>query len=101
MEVLRLLSSPLLPNTYHLLTTALTNNTIIKRIVLYHDTTITDNNIPHFSYLINNNNTLEVLSLFKCTNITKFGIQQLQNVVVNNNSLKYLFVNDNRLRDNY
>ena len=98
MEVLRLISSPLLPNTYHLLTTALTNNTIIKVLRLWYDTTITDNDIPHFSHLINNNNTLQVLYLNNCTNITKFGIQQLQNVVVNNNSLKYLFVNGNSLR---
>ena len=101
MEYLRLWSSPLLPNTYQLLTTALTNNTIIKELVLYNDPTITDNDIPHFSHLINNNNTLEVLYLSDCTNITKFGIQQLQNVVVNNNSLKYLLVNGNTLRFNY
>ena len=101
MEYLRLISSPLLPNTYQLLTTALTNNTIIKLLVLYYDPNITDNDIPHFSHLINNNNTLEYLYLTNCTNITKFGIQQLQNVVVNNNSLKGLFVNGNRLRDNY
>ena len=98
MEGLRLYSSPLLPNTYQLLTTALTNNTIIKVIVLWHDPTITDNDIPHFSHLINNNNTLEELYLADCTNITKFGIQQLQNVVVNNNSLKGLYVNGNTLR---
>ena len=98
MVVLRLWSSPLLPNTYQLLTTALTNNTIIKILELYYDPTITDNDIPHFSHLINNNNTLQELHLIDCTNITKFGIQQLQNVVVNNNSLKYLFVNGNSLR---
>ena len=98
MEVLRLYSSPLLPNTYQLLTTALTNNTIIKVLDLWHDPNITDNDIPHFSHLINNNNTLEQLDLINCTNITKFGIQQLQNVVVNNNSLKLLYVNDNVLR---
>ena len=98
MEELRLISSPLLPNTYQLLTTALTNNTIIKILYLYNDPNITDNDIPHFSHLINNNNTLQYLYLNDCTNITKFGIQQLQNVVVNNNSLKRLFVNGNRLR---
>ena len=88
MEYLRLNSSPLLPNTYRLLTTALTNNTIIKVLELYNDPNITDNDIPHFSHLINNNNTLQSLYLYDCTNITKFGKQQLQNVVVNNNSLK-------------
>ena len=98
MKGLGLSSSPLLPNTYQLLTTALTNNTIIKGLVLYDDPNITDNDIPHFSHLINNNNTLQELYLINCTNITKFGIQQLQNVVVNNNSLKILFVNDNILR---
>ena len=98
MEYLRLFSSPLLPNTYQLLTTALTNNTIIKELALWHDPNITDNDIPHFSHLINNNNTLQSLYLSECTNITKFGIQQLQNVVVNNNSLKNVYVNGNRLR---
>ena len=98
MKYLRLFSSPLLPNTYQLLTTALTNNTIIKVLYLYNDPNITDNDIPHLSHLINNNNTLQSLDLYKCTNITKFGIQQLQNVVVNNNSLKRLFVNGNKLR---
>ena len=98
MKELRLWSSPLLPNTYQLLTTALTNNTIIKVLYLWHDPNITDNDIPHFSHLINNNNTLQYLYLSNCTNITKFGIQQLQNVVVNNNSLKSLYVNGNRLR---
>ena len=98
MEYLHLWSSPLLPNTYQLLTTALTNNTIIKVLVLWDDPNITDNDIPHFSHLINKNNTLQSLYLYDCTNITKFGIQQLQNVVVNNNSLNVLFVNGNTLR---
>ena len=98
---LRLYSSPFLPNAYQLLTTALTNNTIIKELGLYNDSTITDNDIPHLSHLINNNNTLQELVLTLCPNITKFGIQQLQTVVVNNNSLKRLFVNGNILRNNY
>ena len=101
MEDLCLFSSPLLPNTYQLLTTALTNNTIIKLLGLWYDPNITDNDIPHFSHLINNNNTLQTLYLYNCTNITKFGIQQLQNVVVNNNSLKELFVNGKYLRSRY
>ena len=98
MEELYLFSSPLLPNTCHLLTTALTGNTIIKGLYLWDDTNITDNDIPHLSHLIINNNTLQELDLHKCPKITIFGIQQLQNVVVKNNSLKSLFVNGNRLR---
>ena len=98
MEYLRLYSSPILPNTYHLLTTAVTNNTIIKGLQFWNDTNITDNDIPHLSHLIINNNTLQRLWLTECPNITKFGIQQLQNVVVKNNSLKDLYVNYNRLR---
>ena len=98
MEELYLHSSPLLPNNYHLLTTALTGNKIIKRLWLFNDTNITDNDIPHLSNLIIHNNTLQSLSLYKCPNITEFGKQQLQNVVVKNNSLKRLCVNDNRLR---
>ena len=101
MEDLYLDSSPLLPNTYHLLTTALTGNKIIKRLYLSYDTNITDNDIPHLSHLIINNNTLQVLDLVECPNITEFGIQQLQNVVVKNNSLKYLYVNGNYLRYRY
>ena len=98
MEELSLYSSPLLPNTYHLLTTALTGNKIIKVLYLWDDTNIADNDIPHLSHLIINNNTLQYLYLAECPKITKFGEQQLQNVVVKNNSLKYLRVNDNYLR---
>ena len=98
MEYLSLYSSPLLPNTYHLLTRALTGNKIIKRLYLYDDTNITNNDIPHLSHLIINNNTLQELDLTLCPKITEFGKQQLQNVVVKNNSLKSLYVNDNYLR---
>ena len=95
MEVLYLNSSPLLPNTYHLLTTAVTGNKIIKTLYLWNDTNISDNDIPHLSHLIINNNTLQELWLNKCPKITKFGEQQL--FVVKNNSLKYLYVNGNTL----
>ena len=98
MEVLYLLSSPLLPNTYHLLTTAVAGNKIIKELYLWNDNNITDNDIPHLSHLIINNNTLQLLYLHGCTKITKFGEQQLQNVVVKNNSLKRLYVNGNYFR---
>ena len=97
MEVLYLSSSPLVPDTYHLLTTAVVGNKIIKTLYLQNDNNITDKHIPHLSTLITNTNTLQSLFLNVCPNITKFGIQQLQNVVVNNNSLKYLFVNGNIL----
>ena len=97
MEYLHLSSSPLVPDTYHLLTTAVVGNKIIKTLVLWGDNNITDKDIPHLSTLITNTNTLQRLSLTHCPNITEFGIQQLQNVVVNNNSLKYLNVNGNVL----
>ena len=97
MEVLRLSTSPLLPNTYHLLTTALTNNKTMKELYLWNDTNITDKDIPHLSHLITNNDTLQILDLDGCPKITKFGKQQLQNIVVKNNSLMSLYVND-RLR---
>ena len=97
MEELYLIFSPLVPDTYHLLTTAVVGNKIIKELWLWDDNNITDKDIPHLSTLITNTNTLQVLSLNGCPNITKFGIQQLQNVVVNNNSLKYLSVNNNVL----
>ena len=99
MEYLRLYSSPLVPDTYHLLTTAVVGNKIIEILELHNDNNITDKDIPHLSTLITNTNTLQELSLIRCPNITKFGIQQLQNVVVNNNSLKYLNVNNNVLLD--
>ena len=97
MKYLYLLSSPLLPNTYHLLTTAVAGNKVIKVLYLFNDTNITDNDIPHLSHLIINNNTLQELVLDKCPKIFKFSEQKLQNFVVKNNSLKRLYVNGNRL----
>ena len=91
MEVLYLHSSPLVPDTYHLLTTAVVGNKIIKRLYLWNDNNITDKDIPHFSNLIINTKTLEELYLIGCPKITKFGKQQLQNVRVNNNSLSVYF----------
>ena len=91
MKKLSLNSSPLIPDTYHLLTTAVVSNKIIKRLELWHDKNITDKDIPHLSHLIINTKTLEVLALTGCPKITKFGKQQLQNVCVNNNSLTVWF----------
>ena len=98
MEELYLTSSPLVPDTYHLLTTAVVGNKIIKRLYLWHDNNITDKDIPHLSHLITNTNTLQYLYLTGCPKITKFGIQQLKNACVKNNSLKYFCVNGNILR---
>ena len=91
MEELSLNSSPLVPDTYHLLTTAVVGNKIIKRLWLWNDNNITDKDIPHFSNLIINNKTLQYLYLTNSPKITKFGKQQLQNVCVNNNSLSVWF----------
>ena len=91
MEVLRLTSSPLVPDTYHLLTTAVAGNEIIKELYLYYDNNITDKDIPHLSNLITNTKTLQVLFLTDCPKITKFGKLQLQNVCVNNNNLRVYF----------
>ena len=91
MEVLYFYSSPLVPDTYHLLTTAVVGNKIIKELYLRYDNNITDKDIPHLSKLIINNKTLQTLYLIDCPNITKFGKQQLQNVCVNNNSLRVYF----------
>ena len=91
MEDLTLISSPLVPDTYHLLTTAVVGNKIIKKLYLLFDNNITDKDIPHLSNLIINNKTLEELNLAVCPKVTKFGKQQLQNVCVNNNSLRVLF----------
>ena len=91
MEVLYLHSSPLVPDTYHLLTTAVAGNKITKVLYLYDDNNITNKDIAHLSHLIINNKTLQVLYLRGCPKITKFGKQQLQNVCVNNNSLSVFF----------
>ena len=91
MEELYLRSSPLVTDTYHLLTTAVVGNKIIKGLGLLNDNNITDEDIPHLSKLITNTKTLQHLYLTKCPKITKFGKQQLQNVCVNNNSLSVFF----------
>ena len=95
MENLFLISSPLLPDTYQLLTLALTNNKVIKILYMSHDKSISDRDIPHLSQLIANNKTLQLLYLTYCPNITKFGKKQLQNVCAKNNSLKLLSINEN------
>ena len=66
MEDLYLNSSPLLPDTYNLLTTALTNNKIIKILFLWDDNNINDKDIYHFCHLIINNKGLQVLHLTDC-----------------------------------
>ena len=96
-EVLYLYYSPLVPDTYHLITTAVAGNKIIKGLWLRYDNNISDKDIPHLASLITNNNTLEELYFYDCPKITKFGEQQLQNVCVKNNSLKNLYVNGNVL----
>ena len=97
MEVLHLYSSPLLPDTYHFLASALTGNKKMEALRLWFDNNITDKDIPHFCHIITNNKTLKVIDLFKCPNITKFGEQQLQNICVKNNNLKSLSINGNVL----
>ena len=87
METLAFHSSPLLPDTYKLLTAALTNNRVMKVLYLYNDNNISDKDIPHFFQVITYNNTLQELDFTDCPNITKFGEHQLQNVLVKNNSL--------------
>ena len=98
MEDLYLNSSPLLPDTYHLITTAVAGNKIIKRLYLRNDNNISDDGIPHLSNLIMNTKTLRVLDLIDCPKITKFGEQQLENVSAKNKSLKRLRINSNVLR---
>ena len=100
MEILELYFSPLLPDTYHLLTVALNNNKTLKELHLWYDNNISDNNVPHICDIITTNTTLECLSLY-CPNITNFGIEQIRNVLVNVNSLKvntlYVYINGHRL----
>ena len=101
MEVLYLSSSPLLPHTYHLLTTALSNNEILKELYLWNDNSITNKDIPYLCDVITNNTTLQRLSLFNCPNITKFGIKQIKNVLIENKSLCFLYINGSYLRRSY
>ena len=97
MEDVDLISSPLLPDTYQLLATAVTNNKTIKGLYLYDDNNITDKDIPYFCHLITNNKTLQYLSFTNCPNINIFGKQQLQNVCVKNNTLS-VYIDFIRLR---
>ena len=99
-EYLYLMSSPLLPDAYYLLTTALKNNKTLKELYFFDDNNICDN-IPHLCDLIINNTTLKVLDLAGCPNITKFDEHQIKNVLLKNKSLNYLYINDNFLRFNY
>ena len=94
-EVLYIFSSPLLPDTFYLLATALSSNDTIKRLWLSYDKNITDKDVCHF---IASNKTLEELCLNYCPNITNFGIQQIQKLLFNNKSLSYLYINGNKLR---
>ena len=98
MADLRLYSSPLLPDTYHFLTTAISSNNKLKSLHFYYDNNLTDNEIPHICDLIINNKKLEDLHLTNCPNITKFGIKQIESILVNNNSLKVLYINGTYLR---
>ena len=82
-DVLYLSSSPLLPDTYHLLTTALSNNNILERLYLFNGNNISDKDIPYIYHLIATNTTLEFLFLYS-PNMTKFV---MQNVCVKNKSL--------------
>ena len=101
LEDLSLISSPLLPDTYQLLTTALINNKNIKRLDLLNDKNISDKDIPHLCELVTGNKTLTALSFRGCGKITKFGIKQVQNVLVKNKSLSSVSINDNYIRSGY
>ena len=98
MEKLYLYSSPLLLDTYRLLTTALSSNNTLKSLHLWYDNIITHNDIHH---IISTNTTLEVLWLNCCPNVAKFGKQQIQNALVYNKSLSILYINGSYLRDSY
>ena len=97
MEELRLYSSPLSPNTLHMITNALSINTKLKSLWLLNDYNITDNDLPHICYIISINRKLRRLSL-DCPNITEFGVQQISKVSDKNSTLTYLYVNGNKLR---
>ena len=98
MKCLRLYSSPLLPDTYHLLTAALSSNKTLNSLHLWYDKNITDNDIPHICDLITTNTTLEYLYLYDCPNITESGIQKIQKELVHNKSLVRFFINGSTLR---
>ena len=96
MEELYLYSSPLLPDTYRMLTTALSSNNTLTSLHLWYDNNITHNDIHH---IISTNTTLKVLWLNYCPNVAKFHKRQIINALVYNKSLSILFINGNYLRD--
>lgn len=98
MEELHLTFSPLLPNIYYLLTTAISYNNTLKILRISYDNNINDRDIPHICNVITTNKTLKSLYFTHCPRITKFGIQQIQKAFVNNKSLDVLYINGNWLR---
>lgn len=76
-EYLCLKLSPLL-KSLEIITAAVSNNTTLKTLKIWFDSTITDKDVPHICQMMSVNTTLQQLWLINCHNITNDGREQLQ-----------------------
>ena len=76
-EYLCLKLSPLLKSLENI-TSAVSNNTTLKTLKIWFDSTITDKDVPHICEMLSLNTTLQHLSLINCHNITNDGREKLQ-----------------------
>ena len=97
LKELLLRSSPLSPNSLKTIAEAITVNTTLKSLMVFHDDTITDKDMPYICDVISANKTLEVLCI-SSSKITDIGRKQLSKALDSNKTLARLVVNDNFLR---
>ena len=93
-EYLCLKSSPLPPNSLEKIMKALHYNTTLKKLKIWYDSTITDEDIPHMCEMLSINTTLKKLSLISSHNITNDGKQELLKVQEINKIVRFQVVSD-------
>ena len=86
-EYLCLKLSPLPLNSLEIITTTLSNNTTLKKLKIWYDSTITDKDVPHICRMLSLNATLQRLLLINCHNITNDGSENLQKCPTKNKTL--------------
>ena len=86
-EYLCLKLSPLPLNSLEIITTTLSNNTTLKKLKIWYDSTITDKDVPHICRMLSLNATLQRLLLINCHNITNDGNENLQKCPTKNKTL--------------
>ena len=91
-EILVLSYSPLTDNGLEPLCNGVSVNTTLKKLELFHDNTITDQDIRHISKLLLVNKTLQILDLY-CLKVTAWGRGYLSDAVAKNKTLRYLQIN--------